>query len=666
MKMMRFLFVLYFTQAFNTCWSQVGWLAQQKGAKSVRVSQLKADKNGNALVISGIDQKEGGVIQTNGPSIIVEGNDTLLGYPNMHISQYNKQGGINWHLTIKSKNAVYANCLEIDSENNYYIGGNYKHDALFSSTKGKGKYIPFDMMESYKYSLHRFFIAKYSYEGELLWVKTGLSWDNAFCKKIICDNKGNAYTWVYTPTHTLVFDDILFEQKRNEYFVNRHLLVLAKINSTGEIEWITRSGDELGAGDIWFTDKGNICVQAGVTRHWYFFLYLDGTRTEIKEMEKDANYKDHFVNEYILSSKTGKLIDRREVKKPNIKGNHGRAFASKVEDFRIVTPFYNVGGALNSFEIEGKKFSTHGRNENIKVLCKLKKNGEIDWYICIWSDGGSGFLDIEPMADGTYNVLIYVQGKSTITHSSGDSIEYPFYKNLNYDYLLKLDKDGRVLDRKRVGCQGRAYSSEGGRLSSPDGKALYLSNNITYSGKYLGQVLEPNQRDPNYPSSGGYMMGYVCLNPFSKDSIEMFETDSSEYTLFASTEIKDTNKNEIIYYSYADSSSTEKNDSVFSTKDTLALEIDPRIEILKGVSIYPNPVKSENPNFYISFNYSRNSQAIIEVLSKKGATVYKNAYDITIGQNVINLTPPRNLSPGVYLIRVNIDGQIVVKRLVIA
>ncbi|MGB0431419.1 MAG: hypothetical protein ACPGLV_13165, partial [Bacteroidia bacterium] len=592
--MMRIFFVLLISGVCNVCWAQESWLAQQRGDKNVRISQLKADKMGNALVISGIDQKAGGVIQTKGASIIVEGNDTLLGYPNMHICQYNTQGVMNWHLTIKSQDAIYAHSLEIDSENNYYIGGSFKHDALFSSTDGTSKYIPFEMMESYKRSLHRFFIAKYTYTGELLWVKTGLSWDNAFCKKIVCDNEGNAYTWVYTPTHTLVFDDILFEQNRKEYFIGRHKFVLAKINKAGKIEWITRSGDDFSPSDFWLTDKGDICVEALVQRHWYFFLYLDGTRKEIKELDKFKNEEQFVVSRYIFSSKTGKLLNREPSTVSGIMGSHGRVFAAKAENFHLVQPYYATSKIRKDIELNGKRFS-HYRRGQLKALCKLKDNGEIDWYLCIKADMKCNFIDIEEMADGTYTALVFVQGKSSFIHSRGDSICYPYYQNMARNYLLKLDKNGNILERKKVGSSGWHYSNFGGQLSSANGKTLYLADNYMNEGKYLGQHFELAPRDPNRPFNGGYINGYVCLNPFSKDSIKVFETDSTEYALFASAEIEDSTNNQIAYYTKPDSTLKEIWKPIDNSEDSLANDFETKVELRTQVSLFPNPVRSDNP-----------------------------------------------------------------------
>ncbi|MFY0674119.1 MAG: T9SS type A sorting domain-containing protein [Bacteroidia bacterium] len=631
----------------------------------MRISQLKADKEGNALVISAIDQKAGGIIQTKGSSIIVEGNDTLLGYPNMHLCQYNSKGGVNWHLSIKSKEAIYAHCLEFDSDNNYYIGGSFKHDALFTSTKGNNKYIPLEMMESYKRSLHRFFIAKYKYDGELLWVKTGLSWDNAFCKKIVCDKKGNTYAWVYTPTHTLVFDDILFAQNRKEYFIGRHKFVLAKIDSIGEIKWITRSGDDFGPGDFWLTENGDICVEALANRHWYFFLYLDGTRKEIKELDKYENEDQFVISRYIFSSKTGKLIDRKPSAQPSIFGHHARAFASKAENYEIVLPYYATNRIRKDIELNGKRFS-HYRNGKVKALCKLKSNGQIDWYLCIKADMNCDFVDIEEMNDGTMYAIVFVRGKSTFIHSSGDSISYPYNQNMGYSYLLKLNEKGQLLERKRMGSSSLYYRSLGGFLSSADGRNLYLADNYKNVGKYLGQHFDLAPRDPNYPLTGGYINGYVCLNPLSKDSIEVFETDSTAYELYASVEIEDTSKNQIAYYSKADSTLKKKDDVWYSNLDSTVFESEPLGNPKTNISLFPNPVKSQNPNFYLAFNYNGITNATIEIFSNSGALIYNNSHVINNGQNEINIELQGNLSPGTYIIRMNINGKPIVKRLVIS
>lgn len=79
------------------------------------------------------------------------------------------------------------------------------------------------------------------------------------------------------------------------------------------------------------------------------------------------------------------------------------------------------------------------------------------------------------------------------------------------------------------------------------------------------------------------------------------------------------------------------------------------------VTLYPNPVTGDA---YLSVNIEMQSEVEVTVYTVSGQKMNSSTHDLTAGSNVLSLDT-KNLTPGVYLVKVNSKGNSVTKRMIV-
>lgn len=88
------------------------------------------------------------------------------------------------------------------------------------------------------------FVAKYSPEGQLLWLKLGLSAENSVAFEVATDAVGNAYVWAYCTYGAFTFGETTFLARNpaGRSFYNLGL-ILIKYGPDGQERWTLRGGN---------------------------------------------------------------------------------------------------------------------------------------------------------------------------------------------------------------------------------------------------------------------------------------------------------------------------------------------------------------------------------------------------------------------------------------
>lgn len=156
------------------------------------------------------------------------GSTTLYGYGNrdIYIAKYSPSGSFLWAKKAGGSSKDEAKAIKCDAAGNVYICGTFKGSASFSgqTVYSKGNY---DM-----------FIAKYTTNGEMQWVKTaGGAWDDV-AWGITVDNVGKIFVSGEFNA-SVKFDAIqLITTGNSDVFVARY-------NSSGNVEWAKKAGGSL-------------------------------------------------------------------------------------------------------------------------------------------------------------------------------------------------------------------------------------------------------------------------------------------------------------------------------------------------------------------------------------------------------------------------------------
>lgn len=140
------------------------------------------------------------------------------------ITKLNSSGEVVWAKQIAGPIWESASALAVDLNGNCYVSGYFTQTA----TLGTNSIVSAGNEDVY--------LAKYSSNGEVLWVKRvgGSDYDNAY--SVAVDATGNAYVTGYF-TRTVTFGDKSLSSNNN----SRDIFI-TKFNSAGEIVWVNQAG----------------------------------------------------------------------------------------------------------------------------------------------------------------------------------------------------------------------------------------------------------------------------------------------------------------------------------------------------------------------------------------------------------------------------------------
>lgn len=246
------------------------WVKKGEGAMDNFGTAITIDNSGNALVT--------GVF--NGSVLWRYKKFKSQSGENIFLIKYNNDGKLIWARTGGGNLSDRPTALICDSRDNCYLVTDYEGNATFDGKRAASR------------NKSNVLIAKYDIEGNTLWVKrvcfsTGIS----HASSIALDGSGDIYLAGY-------FSGITFFANKSLKNLESHDLFLAKLNSNGNLKWVTQTG---GTGDqsarsIVLDKKGNI----------YLAGEYNATFTYDANNIRSLDNWDIYVLKY---NSNGKLID---------------------------------------------------------------------------------------------------------------------------------------------------------------------------------------------------------------------------------------------------------------------------------------------------------------------------------------------------------------------
>ncbi len=300
------------------------------------------DNDGNVMVAGYFSGK----INFNG--VVYEGR----GADDVFLAKYNANGEFLWAKTAGGPLDDISIGTAVDSEGNVFVTGSFDSIAFFdnillTSTGGLDA-----------------FLAKYSPEGNLLWVKKmgGISNDAAF--GVAADYKGNAYVIGDFQGFAAFGNNVLTSRGNKDVFVTKY-------NSNGDIIWSNRAGsnqEDLGLGIA--TDNEEGCYITGSFKNSADFgnveLFTPSVSSEIFIAKIDS------LGAWEWAEQAGSLT-----------GDAGYAIAVDEDKNAYVTGYFSAEAYFGSFTILARGY-------NDIFVAKYSAKG-----LCMWAthEGYNG-LDI--------------------------------------------------------------------------------------------------------------------------------------------------------------------------------------------------------------------------------------------------------------------------------
>lgn len=630
----------------------------QNGKGLQRMGGLETDAFGNLYTATAISTRDTTYIQGKDVKIAHAPMRGKGGWSNVLLSKYNKAGEVLWTNLIVGKETVYPWSTHISEDGSFYVGGNFKNDALFHSSDGDSVYIEFQLPKDYAKQFLRFFIAKYNSDGVLLWVRTGHSWDNMSCFDILSDGKGNAYAWVYTPSSRFTIGDFsIYPSSSSKNYIERHYACLIKYSEYGEEQWISFTGDEVTPRDLDIIDDKLVLVgtQAGKEA---VIKSTSGEEWLVPKPEKPY-YLDRL---YYFDLEDGKYLGNQ-----NLSPDVGEA---NLDQFRKTNDGYLVA-------YEGRYYSGIGNIIRIKddtivaetplqrepdlYVVKLGTDFKYQWHVSIDSRARSVIQDMIQLDNGDIFLGIQSREKASIIDAKGKEI--PF-KNEVYNHLelVHLNDKGKYLDQAYVGRAESGTYDKTLHFSTGNGMDLNIASSLSISSKIFGNKISVHPKDPNRPERGGYEDGLLIHLPAqSKFQVDLFITEKE---LIAG----------MIYLRRAvyelgqdiDRSLSELQRQSKAIKDSLDQQLltnrNEQSITINRVFIYPNPVRSQKPSFKVNLDVEGNRRPEFELISSNGKILFRKKAESNSG--TFSFEFPPEATPGLYFLRVFIGEKVITKKII--
>lgn len=647
-----------------------GWISQIKSPDRASVSTLASDKDGNLYATSSIVTGNETVIYGRNQNVSVNVEKDGSAYSQTVLTKYSLQGNIEWAVPITSRESIYAWTSHYGADGHYYVAGNFKHDATFHSTNGKSTYLKYQVAKDYAKPFLRFFIAKYNPKGELQWVKTGHSWDNMVCFRVISDEKGNAYAWIYTPSHNAVIGEYSIFNSPDKHYVQRNYGIFIKINSDGEMQWLTRTGDNFYAEDIWLNEDGNLSIAAVIRQPKYVFKYADGTEEKFEDAEKPD-----LVNEFVVLETTGGKVIQRDHLFPEVKDGVIREVVFLDDGYlaKFDNTYTYEGPRKSLITINGETYTCESPSGGADCyFVKFDKQMKLEWYCGLMGRSKEAFKASLLLDNGRLLMNGVVSNKISFLHSTHEA------KNLAtpyaHRYFFEVDEKDGLVQYFNTGGTGHFYKTEplGSFAKAPDNgyffASAYAKDLVLHRKKMV-----PTPRNDKYVGHDPFADGYVLFSSGNKreKGFEIFDDTTLPkipieyfYTpkqVLASIDPidnpmpKDGNTSQ--------PNNQEPRDSLFSKPKS---QNEPKTGVqLDETFVYPNPVAQSNPNFNLSFTSNQNKEGLLQVVSQGGKMVYSENVMVVEGDNLFNVQLPSLVSPGLFIVRLQVGKSSIVHKLIV-
>jgi hypothetical protein len=401
------------------------WVRRAGGTGADAASRITVDASSN-IYVTGIFRDTA----TFGTTTLISAGNT-----DIFIAKYNASGGLLWAKRAGGADIDAAKNIEVDSNGNSYITGEFQGSSTFGSTT---------LTSTGSYDC---FIAKYDATGNVLWAKQSGGAGLEMGRGIAVDGSGNCYLTGYFDG-TATFGNTTFTSSGS------YDAFIAKYDATGNFQWAARagsSGEDFGR-NIGLDGSGN--------------SYITGTFKDLASFGSttltSSGAEDIFVAKYdafgnVLWAKSAGGTNKDAANGIAVDGSGNSSVAG---EFQGSATFGST--MLNSTSTLPDMFiASYDASGNV-LWAKHAGGSSSDFGRNIGLDGsGNSYITGEFEGSASF-------GSTTLTSSGGVDI-----------FVAKYDASGNVLWAKRAG---------GNLEERASGIVLDGSGNAYISGYFLGQA----------------------------------------------------------------------------------------------------------------------------------------------------------------------------------
>ncbi len=425
-----------FIVKYNTS-GQLLWRSRISGTSSELGYAVASDSNGN-LYVTGTSSSSTFKIYNKDDSEF--STITNLGSGDTFLIKYNSSGFVQWVCRIAGVADEVAYTLNIDSNDNIYVGGYQSSSPIRFFNSDNSEFTNYNTSAVYDV-----FLAKYSTSGFVSWIATIRGSSNEYAREIEFDSAGNIYlSGLFSSSVTIgVYskENVFFKNITNSTSANA--LYIVKYNSSGIAQWATKIEGTVGV--------DSYALKINTSNVLYVILHSQNAITAFSENTGSITVSNSSgaLKPILVKYNTSGVVQNGYLL---FTGGGGDAASSLSLDssnnLYIVAYFRST-----SITIKNENATDFGTINNTKtdgtyesILIKCNSSGIVQWAARI--TGGTNELAYASAIDSLDNIYVIGTVDSTIlTAFNKDSTQYSKTLTLTGTsdiFLIKYNSDGMV------------------------------------------------------------------------------------------------------------------------------------------------------------------------------------------------------------------------------
>lgn len=398
-------------------------------------------------------------------------------FPRSHstlfVTRYDRSGNVKWAVNAYAAEGIHPWDMVTDKTGNIIVCGNYSGRVIFNSTD-KGKSLSFRGADrapsgNHGYNLNTF-IVKYSADGNMLWAKTGISYDHSAAMQVKLDAQDNIYVRAYCHQNSISFDTYTLlpgQAGRVPYF---HLLIL-KLSPKGEEEWITYGGStgNISPKNMEVSPEGRVMVECAVFEN----LRLANTNGKLFEQKlaPDQAYGRIYLDE------NGDFNHFEEEKNFHVYRNSVKKITSaKGEQYHILKVYDHQKRELTWGD---KLYKTQAEDF---FLAKINAGNQPDWIIHCGTQYDEAGLDLA--LDSNNNVLVSGWFNKQLELQGTDGTTMQLQSNISGLFVASFGLDGELNWAENCGDLFYSWRTDPAlRISVSPDNILFAYGQVNMPGK---------------------------------------------------------------------------------------------------------------------------------------------------------------------------------------
>lgn len=447
------------------------------------VTRTGAGINGGFYSVGIFDDGGGAIIRDGQKEISIPANSDTFPYSHSTalLCYFSSTNRLVWNQRINAESGIAIWDASSDAEGNFLICGNFKGLALFPTIKGRPKAIQSQVLAagSEKMPLNSF-VAKYSPDGTLLWVKCVKSPEHSAAFQVLTNSNNEVFVRYYFHGNTLVSDKFALVNSLRLYNLD---ILLIKFDSNGNEQWLI-GGGEFYSKDFYLNEKGNPVIQ-GVA-------YGDRNRSGILFSSNQDTVRLSNVSS-LSSLYSVEVSDKGTFSGVKLQNppNHNLIVSKQIVELDGSSVAL---GAPQPTESYGRDFKVEWNGAVTKTqwydffLYAMDSSGLGKWKIDFKGKNGQYPIQLKKLSNGNYLISGWFEGTMDVVDATGQT--FTFEERAQNSFLSEVNSFGRILWIKQIA------NFFGDQYTRPvltttelgDGKVMVSGTmrcNSSYNGLYL-------------------------------------------------------------------------------------------------------------------------------------------------------------------------------------